>query len=76
MVFVKQFVPKRILPGEIEQVDAREDNEEATNQADGVDCVGGVEASEENEGSDKNGGGEEDVVNRVNAFGLLVYRLV
>lgn len=47
-----------VFTGKIEKVDAGEDREEAAEEGDGVDRVGGVEAAEEDEGGDECAGRE------------------
>lgn len=64
---VDQLVSVRIVPREVQQVDAREDDQEATEQRDRVHGFGGVEALEEDEGGTQRGGGESDIVQRVHA---------
>jgi hypothetical protein len=54
-----------VLTREVEEVDACEDYEEATQERDCVDGVAGVEALEEDKGCDEGAGGEGDVVERV-----------
>lgn len=48
-------MPVGVAAGEVEEVDACEDDEEAGEEGDGVDCVCGVEAAEEDEGCDEGG---------------------
>lgn len=55
--------------GQIEQVDAHEDDEKATDERDGVDPAGGIEALEEDRRCDDGRGCEEDVVDRVDDVG-------
>jgi len=59
--------PARVRAREVEEVDAREGDEEAADQRDGVDRVGGVEAAEEDEGGAEGGGREGYVVEGVDA---------
>lgn len=60
---------------QVQQVDAREDDEEAAEQADGVDGRGGVEAAEEDEGGDEGEGREGYVVERVDSAAALTARV-
>lgn len=53
------------LATDVEEVDAHEDDDEAAEQGEGVDCVGCVKALEEDGGGDDCGCCEEDVVNWV-----------
>lgn len=55
-------MPVRVFFGEVEEEDAGEDDEEATEERDGIDGVGGIEALEEDEGGDEDGGRECYVV--------------
>ena len=57
-----------IVAGEVEQVDAREGDEEAADEGEGADDVGRVEAVEEDEGSAEGGRGEGDVIKRVDTI--------
>lgn len=57
----------RIGTAEVQQVDAREGDEEATKEGQNVDDVGCVEAPEEDERGHDGGRGECDVVERVDA---------
>lgn len=57
----------RVGAGEVEEVDAGEGDEEAADERDGVDRVGGVEAAEEDEGGAEGGGSKGYVVERVYA---------
>ena len=59
--------PLGIFAGEIEQVDAGEDDEEAGKEGNSVDGGGGVEAAEEDEAGEESEGCECDVVQRVYA---------
>jgi len=56
-----------IVSGEVEKVDAGEDDEESAEEGDRVDGVGRVEATEEDEGGCERGGGEGYVVEWVDA---------
>lgn len=58
-----------VVPAEVEEVDARKGDEEAADEGEGADHVGCVEAVEEDEGRAEGGGGEGDVVERVDAGG-------
>ena len=55
----------RVFAGEVEQVDAGEDDEEATEEGDGVDGVGCVEAPEEDKGGAEGCCGEGNIVEGV-----------
>lgn len=64
-----------VVAAEVEEVDAREGDEEAADEGEGADHVGGVEAVEEDEGGAEGGRGEGDVVEWVDAgrgWGLAV----
>jgi len=61
-----------VFAREVEEVDAGEDDEEAAEQGDGVDCVGGVEALEEDEGGAEGAGCEGYVVEGVDTKGRVV----
>ena len=64
-------VPWRLgLPGDVKKVDAEEGDDKAHEKRDGSDAVGGVESLEEDEGGDKDRGGEADVVHRVDTDNL------
>ena len=67
---IERFSAVWVLPREVEQVNAREDDEEAGEEGNGVHGVGGVEAAEEDEGGAEGGGREGDVVEGVNAMAL------
>lgn len=56
-----------VFAGEIEQVDASENREEAAKEGDGVNRVGCIEAAEEDERGDECEGREGYVVKRVDA---------
>ena len=58
-------MPVRVAAGKIEEIDACEDDKEAGEEGEGVDCVCGIEAAEEDEGGDEGGGCEGYVVERV-----------
>lgn len=58
-----------VLAGQVEEVDAGEDDQEAAEETDGVDGVGGVEAAEEDEGGEEGEGREGYVVEGVYAGG-------
>lgn len=45
-----ELLPVRVTAREVEKIDATEDNEEATEEGDGVDRVGSIETLEEDEG--------------------------
>lgn len=64
---IDEVVAVRVAAGEIEEIDAGEDDEEAAEEGEGIDGVGGVEAAEENEGGAERGGREGDVVERVDS---------
>lgn len=55
------------LAGDVEQVHAHEDDEEAAEERHGVNAAGGVEALEEDRGRDDRAGREPDIVDRVDA---------
>lgn len=57
-----------VFAGEIEQVNAREYNEEAAEERDSVDNVGGVEALKQDEGGDERAGGECHIVERIDTI--------
>lgn len=63
-----------IFAREVEEVDAGEDGQEAAEERDGVDDVGCVEASEQDEGREEGAGREGDVVEGVYAAKMLVTR--
>lgn len=54
-----------VFAGEVEQVDTSEDREESAEKGDGVACVDGVEAPEEDERGDEGKCCECNVVERV-----------
>lgn len=56
-----------VVAREVEEVDAREDDEEAAQERDCVDGRGGVEAAEEEERCNEGAGCERHVVKRVHA---------
>jgi hypothetical protein len=64
---IHKFVAVWVTAGEVEEVDACEDDEEATEQGEGVDGVGGTEAAEEEEGGAEGCGSEGHVVEGVYA---------
>jgi hypothetical protein len=64
-------VAVRISAREVEKVDAREDDQEAHDQRYRVDGIGGVEASEQDEGSAQHGGGKGHVVDGADSSSLL-----
>ena len=57
----------RVFAGEVQEVDAREDGEEAAEEGEGVGCVGCVEAAEEDEGGEEGEGCEGYVVEGVDS---------
>jgi hypothetical protein len=59
-----------VFAGEVQEVDAGEDGEEAAEERDCVYGVGCIEAAEEDEGGDEGTGGECYVVERVYAGGM------
>jgi len=59
---VEQSMTVGIAAGEIEQVDAGEDNQEAAEEGEGVHRVGGIEAAEEDERRTECSSGKRDVV--------------
>lgn len=63
------FVAVGVFAAKVEQIDAREDDEEAAEEGDGVDGGCGVEALEEETGCDEGAGGEADVVKGVDNVG-------
>jgi hypothetical protein len=62
-----------VFAGEVEEVDAGEDDEEAANEGDGVDGVCRVEAAEEDEGGDEGESRKCDIVEWVDAAPLSVF---
>ena len=46
---VQEFVAIRVAAGEVEKVDACENDKEAGEEGEGIDCVCGIEAAEEDE---------------------------
>lgn len=59
-----ELLPVRVAAREVEEVDAAEDNEEATEEGDGVDRVGSIETLEEDEGGTEGSSCEGYVVER------------
>lgn len=57
-----QVAPVRVFPRQIKQIDASEDGEEATEERDGVDRIGGIETAEEDERRDQGKGRECHIV--------------
>lgn len=55
----------RVFAREVEEVDTSEDCEESAEKGDGVACVDGVEAPEEDERSDEGECCERNIIERV-----------
>lgn len=66
----------RVLARQVEEVDTGENRKEAAEEGDGVACVDGVEALEEEEGSDEGECREGHVVQGIDAAEKLVLRCV
>lgn len=67
-----QRVPSvRVIAGEIQEVHAGEDDEEAAKQRDGVNGGRGVKTLEKKERGNKRAGSECDIIERIHAIGLL-----
>ena len=64
-------MPVGVAAGEIEEIDACEDDKEAGEEGEGVDCVCRIEAAEQDEGGDEGGGCEGHVVERVYSVELV-----
>jgi hypothetical protein len=67
LAVLEQAVSIGVGIGEIKQVNAGKGDEEADQEGDGVDGVGGIKSREEDERGAENGGGEGDIVKRINA---------
>lgn len=65
----------RVAAGEVQQVDPCEDDEEAGEEGEDVDSVGGVEAAIENEGGAEGCGCECYIVQRIHTVISCQYRV-
>lgn len=65
---IDQMPAVGVMPGKVEQIYSREDDEESTEQGDCVDRIGGVEPLEENERSAKRSRRERNVVEGIDTM--------
>lgn len=70
---IHQMPTVGVMPGKVEQVYSREDNEESAEQGDCVDCIGGIETLEENERSAERSRRERNVVEGVDTMERRVF---
>jgi hypothetical protein len=63
-----------VMPGKVEQIYSREDDEESAEQGDCVDCIGGIETLEENERSAERSRRERNVVEGVDTMEKIFVR--
>lgn len=66
-VYAAEICAVWVFSGQVEQIDASEDREEAAEERDGIYGVGGIEAAKQDEGGYKGAGREGHVVERVDA---------